>query len=239
MLFIFPIVTVLLYAAVKGDLHPDRLRAWARSNEWLLLFLAGLAQLPGALLARTKAGGDINSLSFALYYFNAAACLIFARVLGAGRGSRDSHSVSVPQAAVWAVTILAALIEGPTAMGIPNAIRELPDSEQQVAYRYITHHPGKAFFIWFTLSHVLAEGKLYHSGFGVAEREMAGNRVSDQHFRAGIPPNPEILAYKTEGVGVLDACDFRSYLPEFSVGPPVAELPGWSIFTKRMPGSAR
>jgi len=223
----------LLSAFLSGDLRRRKVRTWVKQNDWTLLLLVGFFEIPIALLARAKTGGDINSFSFVLYYFNAAVGMIAAQVM---RHRFQETSTKRPmfgyQVLALAATILLTAVELPTAFGIPRSVHNLADTEQQVGYRYLVRHPGSAYFPWLPLSHIMAEGRVYHSAFGIADRELSGNRVSDQHFRSGIPTGANFIAFKHDGIDNIFGCDLRSYIPEFTVNGTISELPGWTVLSR-------
>ena len=226
------VAVAVVSAFVSHNREPSRIRLFVRRNDWSLLFCVGLFGIPVSILARVKPAGDINSYSFVLYYFNAAVGMFAAELIRFQPQSAKRSILSAYQITALGLLIILFLIEAPTPFGIPRTIQELADTDLQVAYQYLVKHPGSAYFPWFPLSHIIAEGRAYHSAFGVADRELSGNRLSPQHFHSGIPAGTRFVAYRSEGIDNIHGCDLRSYLPEFPTVSTTVDLPGWTILTR-------
>ena len=231
-LIIIAVVIGVVSTLVSHNRGRYRIRSWARRNDWSLLFFVGLFGIPVSILARVKTGGDIDSFSFVLYYFNAAVGMLAAELMQCIRPSAGQNEFSAYQITTMAAVSVVILIEVPTLFGIPQAVHDLNHTDQQVAYYYLRQHAGSAYFPWLPLAHVMAEGKVYHSAFGVVDRELSGNRLSTQHFRSGIPGRAMFVAYRSEGIDNIGGCDLRAYLPEFSTLGTNPDLPGWTILEK-------
>ena len=166
-------------------------RAWARSDAGTrgfllgrrtpLLILAGVLMVPAAIAGRMKWGGNENSLGLALFFFVLALLAEIAAV-------RDEA-----EARLWSIPVLACCLVGlmPAAY---FSVKSRPASPIQQAFVYARQHPGQVYFPQFPLVHLMAEGKLYHFSWGLTDRRNAGVPVSDEHFRANISPNAEVLA---------------------------------------------
>ena len=227
-----PVLVLLLaggvYLLITGGLRRSRLRALAAHRSTPLL-LAGIALLPLSMAARAKAGGDTNSLSFALFFLTCGLTVMLADVAhDAPSWSTRSLAVSVLVATVLPLV----LFEAPLAFDIPASVKRLPAAEQQVAFEYLKRHPGEAYFPWFPLAHYYAEHRFRHYSYGIVERLLAGEMVSQADFRAYIPEQPRIIAFGADGTRLLLGYDLMKYMPEYSYQVNDPELPGWLTYGK-------
>jgi hypothetical protein len=226
-------VPVLLLASVvylwtTGQLRGSRLRALA-ANRCVPLLLVGVALLPFSIAGRAKAGGDINSLSFALFFLTCGLTVMLADV------ARGSHSASARRLAVSALVatmIPLALFEAPLVFDIRASVKRLPQAGQEVAFEYLKRHPGEAYFPWLPLAHYCAEHRFRHYSYGIVERLLAGEAVSMADFRAYIPQDPRIIAFGADGTRYLLGYDLMKYMPEYSYQVNDPELPGWLVYGK-------
>ncbi len=169
--FLIPLLTYALYALVRFGYDWRELRPWLRRNNWAMLAIVGLALTPASVMGRAKIGGDINSLSFALYFYCIACTMMLARVATDMEHVALATFRSLARAFLVAIAIVMALAQGEVAFGIVHTIRSLRTSEQQVVFEYLLDHPNTVYFPMFPLSHLLAEGKLYHDKTGLLDRE--------------------------------------------------------------------
>ena len=226
-------VPVLLLASVvylwtTGQLRGSRLRALA-ANRSVPLLLVGVALLPFSIAGRAKAGGDTNSLSFALFFLTCGLTVMLADV------ARGSHSGSARRLAVSvlvATMLPLALFEAPLAFDIRASVKRLPQAGQEVAFEYLNRHPGEAYFPWLPLAHYFAEHRFRHYSYGIVERLLAGEPVSMAAFRAYIPEDPRIIAFGADGNRQLLEYDLMEYMPEYSYQVNDPELPGWLVYRK-------
>ncbi len=209
-------------------LRGSMLRALA-ANRSVPLLLVGAALLPFSIAGRAKTGGDLNSLSFALFFFTCGLTVMLADVSrGAQSGSTRRLAVSV----LVATMLPLALSEAPLAFDIRASAKRLPQAPQEVAFHYLNRHPGEAYFPWFPLAHFYAEHQFRHYGFGIADRLMAGEPVSMADFRAYIPRDPRVIAFSQDGGRQVFGYDLMKYLPEYSYELNDPELPGWLVYGK-------
>jgi hypothetical protein len=215
-------------------LRGSMLRALA-ANRSVPLLLVGAALLPFSIAGRAKTGGDLNSLSFALFFLTCGLTVMLADVSrGAQSGSARRLAVSV----LVATMLPLALSEAPLAFDIRASAKRLPQAPQEVAFNYLNRHPGEAYFPWFPLAHFYAEHQFRHYGFGIADRLMAGEPVSMADFRAYIPRDPRVIAFSQDGGRQVFGYDLMKYLPEYSYELNDPELPGWLVYGKAPnPGS--
>jgi hypothetical protein len=218
----------VIYLWVSGRLRGAGLRS-AAANRCVPLLLVGVALLPFSIAGRAKAGGDTNSLSFALFFLTCGLTVMLADVARfAESGAARRLAVSV----LVATMLPLALSEAPLALDIRASAGRLPQAEQQVAFEYLKRRPGEAYFPWFPLSHFYADGKFRHYAFGIAERLMAGEPVSMAEFREYVPPDPRIVAFGSDGTPQLLGYDLMKYLPEYSYQVNDPDLPGWLAYAK-------
>jgi hypothetical protein len=202
------------------------------ANRGVPLLLVGLALLPFSIAGRAKTGGDINSLSFALFFLTCGLTVMLADMARLAEASSARHlAISV----LLACLLPLAISEAPLATGIPSKIRQLPSAGQQIAFAYLVRHPGQAYFPWFPQSHFFAEHQFRHYGFGIADRLLAGEPVSLAEFRAYIPPHPLVVAFASDGSPQPFGFDLMRYLPEYTRQVQDPELPGWLVYAEAGP----
>jgi hypothetical protein len=227
-----PVPVLLLACAVylwtSGRLRGPGLRALA-ANRCVPLLLVGVALLPFSIAGRSKAGGDVNSLSFALFFLTCGLTVMLADVSrGAQSGSTRRLAVSV----LVATMLPLAISEAPLALDVRASARRLPQAAQEVAFDYLNRHPGGAYFPWFPVAHYYAEHQFRHHAFGIVDRLMAGDSVSSAEFRAYIPQDPRVIAFAGDGTPQLFGYDLMKYLPEYRYQVSDPELPGWLVYGK-------
>lgn len=192
------------------------------------LILCGLVLLPFSIAARAKSGGDVNSLSFSLFFLAAGMSVLLA---DAARS--DISSVrQIAAASLGAIAVALAISEAPLALDLPASFRRLSQAPQQVAWQYLQRHPGEAYFPWFPQSHYYAEHRFRHYAFGIIDRLLAGEPFSEAQFRAYVPSEPRIIGFWSDGTPRVDGFDLMRYLPEYDNQTTDPELPGWILYAK-------
>jgi len=63
------------------------------------------------------------------------------------------------------------------------------------AYSFAKAHPGEVYFPYDPLTTLLTDGKLYHFDYGLYDRRLAGEEISDEHFREHIPARLKYVLY--------------------------------------------
>ncbi|MGO4885632.1 MAG: hypothetical protein ACLP59_33145 [Bryobacteraceae bacterium] len=228
-----PVLWLACAIYLSGSLRARGLRVLA-ANRAAPLLLLGIALLPFSIAARAKQGGDVNSLSFSLFFLTCGLTVLLAD------GARNASSATTRRmsVSVLAATLLAlAVSEAPLALEIPAAARRLPQSPQQVALAYLQRHPGEAYFPWIPLAHYYAEHQFRHYAYGIADRLMAGESFTEADFRAYIPRDPRVIAFAADGTPRILDYDLMQYLPEYSRTVNDPELPGWLVYAKSGLGS--
>ncbi len=225
------LLACLIYLAAGGRPRGEDLRAWAGSR-CVPVLLVGAALLPLSIAGRSKTGGDINSLSFALFFLTCGLTLLLA---DASRLARLPSTRRLAVSALVATVLPLAVSEAPLVLDLRSRIAQLPQAGQQVAFDYLIRHPGGAYFPWFPLAHFYAEHQFRHYGFGIVDRLLAGETVTMAEFRAYIPPDPRVIAFASDGSPDVFGYDLMRFLPEYSIETHDPELPGWRVFTKARP----
>jgi hypothetical protein len=226
-----PVLVPLLAAAVyivagaDGNLAP---RALATSR-CIPILAVGVALLPFSIAGRAKIGGDINSFSFALFFLTCGLTVMLADL------ARTASTRRLAVAVLIALILPIAISEAPLLLDLPSRLRQLPQSGQTVAYDYLRRHPGEAYFPWFPISHFYAEHQFRHYGFGIGDRLLAGESISEADFRAYVPPQPRIIAFASDGGRDAFGYDLMKYLPGYRCEVTDPELPGWTVLANTCP----
>jgi len=235
-LFLVGILGLLLVRPGKA-VAPDEATSTSKHGDdrWLLFLITTLAEAPFSLMAFVKLGGDDNNLAFFLYFLAITTVLLMERLLIAdGEIADDGRSrfAMILVGMNLALSILMNQQLGLTLGAPPKAGTTSRTSwtESRQAEDFIRAHPGKVYFPWNPLEHLVAENKLYHFEYGVFDRDLAGRPISEEHFRRHIPEATELVCYP-QGATVGDRISLR-YLKDFVPAKPVAELPDWSCYTR-------
>ncbi len=157
------------------------LRDWILSRPWCLPAAAALFMLPTSLMGRAKVGG-FDPAYHALYYLAAAAGLAAARLLAEGRPPLLLRAAPV--------ALLAAALAGFGAGGSGAAAVEASfrNSRLEREYRFACAHPGEVWFLANPLVTLYSDRRLYHQGYGVYDRLLAGRPPSEAQLAAHRPP---------------------------------------------------
>jgi hypothetical protein len=208
------------------------MRQWFAEQRWVLPILVGLAAIPTSLAGRAKVGGDANALCYSLYFIVLGAFLVLLR---AAREEDKVAGLSPPVTARVVLTILATFLAVaglPRLSGLHQVLAELPTNPETTAYRFAREHPGQVYFPFHPLVTLMSEGRLYQFLHGVEHRELAGWNVSDEQFRAHLPPNLRYVLVSSLKAQGSRSEDTLRRLPEFRQEIPVPELPGWTVLVK-------
>ncbi len=189
------------------------------AQPWVAPLLAAVFLLPTGALGANKLGGQPNSFH-SVYYLIAAVAAMFA-----GTGGR-APAARVLGWAFCAIGILAAWESGRCRPWEPRP--PLWQNSNQLAYEFAARHPGEAYFPWQPLASLLAEGRLYHFEFGMADRYFGGYEPSPAHVRAHVPPRLRWIAAQARSWT-------STFFPEFSEETRLPQLPGWVVRTRPPP----
>jgi hypothetical protein len=230
----FPVLILLLagaiYFALSGRIRDGKWRAFL-VNRCVPLLLVGIAEIPFSILGNAKSGGDVNSFSFALFFLTCGLTMMLADLWHSAKAAPTRHlALSV----LLATALPLAVYEAPVAHHIRSEVRGLPQTEQQMVFAYLKQHPGKAYFPWFPLAHLYAEGQFRHFIFGFVDRSLAGEPVSMTEFLAYIPPNPQVIVFAgyDESGPRISGFDLMKFLPEYSRSVNDPDLHGWIDYAK-------
>ena len=182
-----------------------------------------------SIAGRAKAGGDVNSLSFALFFLTCGLTVMLADIC---RGAQSASTRRLAVSVLVATLLPLALSEAPVALDLRASVKRLPQAAQEVAFQYLKRHPGEAYFPWLPLSHFYAEHQFRHYAFGIGDRLLAGETPSQADFRAYIPRDPRIIGFAKDGTPRLFEYDLMNYLPEYSYQVNEPELPDWLVYAK-------
>ena len=223
----------------SGSSWTARAAKWGEAirngHGWPLFVGAALLMLPMACLGRIKAGGSANNYGLVDYFLSLGLVLLFLAV-----SARPSLAGKRPRRVLeGAMALLLAWLAIPTGIGFVGrlygvSLRLPPPSA--TAYQAALADPGTIYFPWRPLATLMAEGRSYHTVWGVMEREAAGLPVVEPHFRAHLPPAMRRVAvlgsnHWPSDPGGRDVSPLRR-LPEFGCKIHDADLPGWDVFVR-------
>jgi hypothetical protein len=221
------ICTLALLWAAHRLKREFSLREFIRRNDWTLFLLVGLCNIPTSVLGNIKYGGDVHNFSYLVYFVAIGALLVLRQEIL--RGRTKALRIPAMSLALAALVLYAAFL-------LPETFkfyRRPPDfraNPTQLAYDFAIAHPGEAYFPWNPVVGFLTDHKLYNCDWGVLDWALAGKELSLEEFRAGIPPQFNIVAYPPN----FDSDISLQYLNDFSDVTSFPELPRFEIF--RRPG---
>jgi hypothetical protein len=223
---------LLAAAALLGASGARGLRAWCGANPWTLLLLTGLLMVPTSVMGSAKVGGYLNSHSFASYFLLGAATLGLTEAARAG--ARSSRLAKAALAGLALALAASDIVDRSRYEALRVAIGRLgswSDNPQTAAYEFARAHPGEVYLPWNPLASLLADGVLYHSDFGIWDRELAGQPPADDLWRQHLPPRMRFVAFRS-GIGRSLPSPTRR-LPEFTARVAAEELPRWEVYERR------
>jgi hypothetical protein len=201
-------------------------------NSWAIPCIIGIFMIPVSVIGRMKVWATDNALSFALYFFALAVALYLMKIF------KESCSRMRAARASGTLLLLSAIIIPSNLVftAIPDELRNITHiwtNQHEVSYKYMKEHPGEAYFPDNPLSSLLAEGKLYHSLYGLTDYNSAGVPVSKELLYCHIPDHMRIIAlsFSIRDPGA-EKCLF-DFFPGFSRQKSVSGLRGFSIYSKR------
>lgn len=205
------------------------LRSLLKDNMSVLLFWLGVAMIPMALANKATIGGDHNALALTVYFWSVGA-MVALRSL-ASSGSRVLSEGA--KAALATLVVVLSLVHLPSLFlyRFSSMVEGLERNPQEVSYRYLQQHHGRAYFPWNPLSHLLAEKKLYHFDPAVIDHLSAGFELSHERFNNYIPSELELVA-------IHKGNDYSKYVtPRLIEGltriQRYPDLPDWNVYIKR------
>jgi hypothetical protein len=229
---LLPMIIIIVYLLHQYRRKPageDKdLRAWLNLNPWLIYVIVGLCMTPTALIARAKIGGILNSLTLVLYFLLIAVLLILIQ-------TQNSASALLRRSVrflVWFIVIASPLLQVNSFYYFKKGLREIGRNPHQIAYEYAKAHPAEVYFPNHPLSSIMAEGKFYHTEFGLWDRDAAGYKINQEQLKSYLPSKIRIAAYAT-GTHDDNHPTLKKYLPEFSREVTIEELKDyWLVYTK-------
>lgn len=217
LLDLLPLAAVAVFAPPRDERLLRRMHAAA---------LYAAAWLPLAVLGRVKVSGSPNNYLGVDVFLTLAVCLAAAAALESA-----ASDARMRRAAGVVVGILLAVQVARTGVflaheAVVRSVRSAPRPSAQ-AYAYLKAHPGEAYFPWNPLAALMAEGELYHSGYGALTRAQAGLPVGQEQWRAHLPASAQLLICPgPEPKEVLEL------MPEYDKRVELPELPRWSVLER-------
>lgn len=216
------LVLLLRWVSRRREAAPRR-AAWTR-DPLRVYGLPALALLPLGLFGLLKRGGDVNALSYSVYFLTIGLTLALATEAGKTVWGRRL-ALGLP---VWIVATLL-FVQAPESLTSWRQPLDRAALPHQIAYEYARAHPGRMYFPRITLASLLAEGRIYHQSVGLLDRVLAGVPPDRDHLLAHLPPDLEGIAF--------DDNPFRTEmqfieLSEFSCPGSEPELPGFVVYRR-------
>jgi hypothetical protein len=181
-----------------------------------LLLVVALALSLGGVLTRVKLGAGLNAHAFALFFLAVAT----AGALADACARRSAVGRAALAAAIAACLGLAV----PSLVHLPQLLRSLPHNPETTGFALAKQAPGTTYFPSHPLVTLYADGRASHVSYGIFDRDLAGHRVEDAHFRAFTAPRLERVAlWATREDYVLGRFPELTNLAEH--GP----QPGWKL----------
>jgi hypothetical protein len=199
-------------------------------NPGLVFAAAALIVVPTCLLGAFKIGGRINNLAGVDYLFAIGLAVTLLRLFALPLLTSDRGAQSV-------LTCLVVLVLFLSARGVPDAARLggrarafWVSNPSRQAFEFASRHPGTTYFPAHPLATLLAEGRLYHADWGLAQSERMGFPIDDSQFRRHLPQDLRYIAF------------YRKWgeAPQFTLdrlgGPwqirTVETLPDWTVYAR-------
>ncbi|MFN4242526.1 MAG: hypothetical protein ACK4PI_04735 [Tepidisphaerales bacterium] len=211
--------------------------SWRAAGPYLAV---AVALLPTGLLGFMKFGGGANNLAWPLVHLLAAVVAAMAApgavmaapesaMVAPGPARSPSEPVGSrrwPSVALLAAALAVLTLHLPRLAGAPSLRRP---SQHDVAFHLLRDQPGLYVFPWLPLSHLLAERRIVHHGWGVLDRMAAGG---DRWTVTSVLPEPQPLFLcffrppdDNDGVWRLHRADYPHRIDH-------PALPGWFVFTR-------
>jgi len=192
------------------------------TSVWLFLG-AALALLPLGALGRMKYGGDINS------YGAAHLCLLLGLALGVlAVCSAKKGLVRAVRLTLGVVVALQMINAAPGIVQRKTDLAKLETAGSQMAFRFAIRHPGEVYFPWYPMASLMADGELYHAGYGLFDWALADLGVPDERLRHHLPDKLRYVAFQ-QFSQEADREVMRR-LPGFGCKAEVEALPAWTVF---------
>lgn len=223
-MYLLPVVGVLgLVAASYGKVGGETKFPKAF---WPLFVWVGVCLLPLGLVGRVRYGGYHNSFSVFGYYLLVGMTLGLLEVMASSTVKASIRTfASIACIVLIGYSSILLLVR---AYGLSWPLKHRQAVVHEVAFNHLKAHPGTTYFPDQPLAHLMAEGKLYHSGASVMEFDHTEKlRLSEEHFKKFIPEQVEAIAYHYSGPHPL----IQKYFPGW-VGQADPELSRWTIYKR-------
>lgn len=204
-------------------------RQWLRAHPWMLFVLLSGATIPLSMVGRSVMGGSLNALSYPLYFLTLAALLALLQL------SRERRPVlEAPARSLVAFTLALmaggmAVAQTPRLAALPEDLRTFARNPEDEMFRAVREQPGEIYLPFMPLVSLMGEDGLYHFSYALYDRQLADRPVSEEHFRAHLPPRlTYVAAYR------LPMAHYHStaYLPEFTREVHRPDLADWTIVAR-------
>ena len=200
-------------------------------NPGLVFAAAALIIVPTSMLGLFKIGGSINNLAGVDYLFTIGLAVTLLRLFALPPLRPDRG------AQITVLTCLVVLVSFLSARGIPDAARLAVrarafwiSNPSREAFEFARRHPGTIYFPSHPLATLLAEGRLYHADWGLAQSERMGFPIDDSQFRRYLPQDLRYIAfYRKWGQAPQFTLDRLG--GEWQIRP-VEALPDWTVYAR-------
>ncbi len=172
--------------ATKKNISWLHLQDWARENTWLIFFFCAAVHFPIGVLANSKWGGHVNSLHFHYY---GLLCVLW---LIPWTQRAIPRTKAAATAWIYAAILLLSVKHSESLLHLTEEPRQ---SIHQAAFDLLVEEPGKYYFPWYPLAHVMADGKVYHFEHMLVDWKSAGVEPTRQQLRDYFPEQLEYIVY--------------------------------------------
>ncbi len=224
------LVLITWILAINGDilLWYKKRETWRDESAWILLVLTAIIMFPISIIAERKVGGYVNSHHFVCYFIAAVVWVLThyeMKKISAGKKGIPGLMIAV----VVACFALLPLEE----LSYKSSLRIFKKNPQKQAVEFMHKHPGEAYFPWYPLAALNAEGKLYHFSDGIFSRIIGGQNVTQKHFIENIPEKIKYIIFRKQDHDFQQKDYALQYLPDYRYLIHLEELPDWVVFTNQ------
>jgi hypothetical protein len=199
-------------------------QAWEGGRPALFL-MAAVLLIPTSLAGKVYPGGAANALAPVVYFLLLGILVFLREHWPEAAGTTAPESRIPPLAMLFAVLLLLSLAPR---IAAPFSVRQLfRQDSSQLAYDYCRRRPGEIYFPFNAVSQFLAEGRMYHSDWGVAHLVTAGFPPKREEILRFAPPSASYVAYPPDAWG---ANWLLPYLAPGRQKVTVEDLPGFDVY---------
>ncbi len=200
---------------------------WLGQQRWMLFALVGIANISTAFLGRVKLGGSWNSFSLTVYFLLLAGLAYLLQ-----RFEDPSELGQRIRVALGILTAAIILFQLQEEARFFKDYLGLNRSKEERVYRFVTAHPGVAYFPWNPLPELLVEGKLCHFAYGLFDREIGGFPLDAPHFQQHVPPHCRYVCFPAGRRDHRPPECLDRYLKDFTRRVELNELPGFECYER-------